>query len=120
MTKIKIPTSSCTKKFSPSQNHNHTSFPRTNIAYPTKFFYKSKFHTHKSLPIPIYICPCTYPQNFSMSIKQSLHMPINFSRIHHEHIHISLTQNFHNANTPKIQTKVHPTTSQSTYTVKIP
>ena len=47
MTKIKIPTSSCTKKFSHSQNHNHTNFPRINITYPTKFFHKSKFHTHK-------------------------------------------------------------------------
>ena len=55
-----------------------------------------------------------------MSIKQSLHMPTSFSPIHHEHIHISLTLIFHNANTPKIQAKIHPTTSQSTYIVKIP
>ena len=34
-----------------------------------------------------------------------------FSHIHHEHIPISQTHSFHNANTPKIQTKVHPTTS---------
>ena len=43
-----------------------------------------------------------------------------FSHIHHEHIHISQTQSFHNANTPKIPTKIHPTTSQITYIVKIP
>ena len=43
-----------------------------------------------------------------------------FSHIHHEYIHISWTQSFHNANTPKIQTKIHPTTSQITYIVKIP
>ena len=54
-----------------------------------------------------------------MSIKQSLHISINFSHIHHEHLHISLIQNFHNANTPKIQTKIHPTISQITYIVKI-
>ena len=74
MTKIKIPTSSCpcTDKFSHSQNHNHTNFPRINITYPTKFFHKSKFHTHKIYPSP-QIYPCTYPQNFAMSIKQSLH-----------------------------------------------
>ena len=29
-----------------------------------------------------------------MSIKQSLHMPINFSHIHHEHIHPSLQHKF--------------------------
>ena len=40
--------------------------------------------------------------------------------VHHENIHISLTQIFHNANTSKIQTKIHPTTSQITYIVKIP
>ena len=96
MTKIKFPTSSCTNKFSHNQNHNHTNFPRINITYPTKFFHKSKLHTHKICQYPqIYLC--TYPQNFAMSIKQSLHIPINFSHIHHEHIHISLTQNFHNA-----------------------
>ena len=66
MTKIKIPTSSCIKNFSPSQNHNRTNFPRTNITYPTKFFtnqisYPQKFanthkyihaYTHKILPCP--------------------------------------------------------------------
>ena len=30
---------------------------------------------------------------------------------HTEHIHISPTQIFHKANTPKIQTKIYPTTS---------
>ena len=96
MTKIKFPTSSCTNKFSHNQNHNHTNFPRINIIYPTKFFHKSKLHTHKICQYPqIYLC--TYPQNFAISIKQSLHIPINFSHIHHEHIHISLTQIFHNA-----------------------
>ena len=74
MTKMKIPTSSCTKKFSHNQNHNHTNFPRINITYPTKFFHhKSKFHTHKFCQYP-QIYPCTYPQNFAMSIKQSLHI----------------------------------------------
>ena len=29
-------------------------------------------------------------------------------------------KNFHNATTPKIQAKIHSTTSQSTYIVKIP
>ena len=43
-----------------------------------------------------------------------------FSHIHHEHIHINQIQSFRNANTPKIQTKIHPTTSQITYIVKIP
>ena len=104
MTKIKIPTSTSTNKLLHSQNHNHTNFPIINITYPTKFF----------------IIKISYPQNFAMSIKQSLHIPINCSHIHHEHIHISLTQNFHNANTPKVQTKIYPTTSQSTYVVKIP
>ena len=118
MQKIKIPTSSCTNKFSQSQNHNHTNFPRINITYPTKFFPKPKFHTHKIFPSP-QIYPCAYPQNFAMSIKQSLHIPINFSLIHHENMHICLTQNFHNVNIPKIQTKIHPTTS-FTYIVKIP
>ena len=32
-----------------------------------------------------------------MSIKLSLHIPIKFSHIYHKHIHISLTQIFHNA-----------------------
>ena len=104
MTKIKIPTSTSTNKLLHSQNHNHMNFPIINITYPTKFF----------------IIKISYPQNFAMSIKQSLHIPINCSHIHHEHIHISLTQNFHNANTPKVQTKIYPTTSQSTYVVKIP
>ena len=35
-----------------------------------------------------------YPQNFAMSIKQSLHMPIKFCHIHHEHIHLSLQYKF--------------------------
>ena len=118
MQKIKIPISSCTNKFSQSQNHNHTNFPRINITYPTKFFHKPKFHTHKIFPSP-QIYPCAYPQNFAMSIKQSLHIPINFSLIHHENMHICLTQNFHNVNIPKFQTKIHPTTS-FTYIVKIP
>ena len=91
MTKIKIPTSSCpcTNKFLHSQNHNHTNFPRINITYPTKFFHKSKFHARK-------VCPYLqiYPQNFTMSIKQSLHMPANFSHMHHEHIHLSLQHKF--------------------------
>ena len=97
MTKIaiKIPTSSCpcTNKFLHSQNHNHTNFPRINITYPKFFFHKSKFHTHKVCPYP-QIYPCTYPQNFAMSIKQSLHMPTNFSHMHHEHIHPNLQHRF--------------------------
>ena len=109
MTKIKIPTNSCTNKFSHSQNHNHTNFPRIKHDISNKIFHESKFHTHKICPSP-QIYPCTYPQNFSMSLKQGLHIPINFSYIHHENIQISLTQNFHNANTPKIQTKIHSTT----------
>ena len=40
--------------------------------------------------------------------------------INHEHIPISQTQSFYDANTPKVQTKIHPTTSQITYIVKIP
>ena len=48
-----------------------------------------------------------------MIVKQSLHMPINFPHMHHEYIHPSLQHKFfHNTNTPKIQAKIHPTTSQ--------
>ena len=58
MTKIalkKIPTSSCTNKFSHSQNHNHTNFPRItshnqqNFSHVQKLFIPTKFcHVHKT------------------------------------------------------------------------
>ena len=54
-----------------------------------------------------------------MFIKQSLHMPTSFPT-YIMNTFIQVKHSFHNANTPKIQTKVHPTTSQSTYIVKIP
>ena len=58
MTKIalkKIPTSSCTNKFSHSQNHNQTNFPRItshnqqNFSHVQKLFIPTKFcHVHKT------------------------------------------------------------------------
>ena len=87
----KIPTTSCTNKFS---------------------------HTQQNLPIPINIS-MHISTKFCHIHKTKFTHANNFSHIHHEHIHISQTQSFHNANTPKIQTKIHPTTSQITYIVKI-
>ena len=53
----KIPTSTCTNKFSHSQNHNHTNSPRINITYLTIFFPKVKIsypiYTNISMHIPI-------------------------------------------------------------------
>ena len=60
------------------------------------------------------------PTKFCQVHKTKFTHANKFSHIRHEHIHISHTQSFHNANTPKIQTKIHLTTSQITYIVKIP
>ena len=72
----------------------------------------------QNLPIPINIS-MNITTKFCHDHKTKFTHANKFSHIHHEHIPISQTHSFHNANTPKIQTKVHPTTSQITYIVKI-
>ena len=114
--------------------------PNFAIAMQKENFYTSKKKKKNSTTsctnkfhIPNNIFP-QYPQNLPIPINISMHIPTkffhvhktkfthanNFSHIHHEHIHISQIQSFHNANTPKIQTKIHPTSSQITYIIKIP
>ena len=65
------------------------------------------------------------PKNLPISLNISMHIPTKFyhdhktkfthtnkfSHIYHEHIPISQAQSFHDANTPKVQIKIHPTTS---------
>ena len=70
-------------------------------------------HTQQNLPIPINIS-MHIPTKFCHVHKTKFTHANKFSHIHHEPIHIIQTQSFQNANTPKIQTKIHPTTSQIT------
>ena len=60
------------------------------------------------------------PTKFFHNHKTKFTHTNKFSHIYHEHIPINQAQSFHDANTPQVQTKIHPTTSEITYIVKIP
>ena len=95
----KIPTTSCANEFSHTQQKFST-IPK-----------KLPITLNISMHIPTKVCH-VHKTKFTHANK--------FSHIYHERIPISQAQSFHDANTPKVQTKIHPTTSQITYIVKIP
>ena len=121
----------------PNLSHIHTTTKFCHSHAKRKFLHaKKKFpqlHAQMNSHIPNKNFP-QYPKNLPIPINISMHIPTKFCHdhttkfthgnkffhIYHEHIPISQAQSFHDVNTPKIQTKIHPTTSQITYIVKIP
>ena len=112
--------------------------PNFAIAMQKENFYMSmkkfpQLHAQMNSHIPNKNFP-QYPKKLPITLNISMHIPTKvchvhktkfthankFSHIYHERIPISQAQSFHDANTPKVQTKIHPTTSQITYIVKIP
>ena len=121
----------------PNLSHIHTTTKFCHSHAKRKFLHAKKkipqLHAQINSHITNKIFP-QYPQNLPILINTSMLIPIKFchdhktnfthtnkfSHIYHEHIPVSQAQSFHDANTPKVQTQIHPITSQITYIVKIP